>query len=201
MALVHPRGAMTNWRKILRGAFRMSLIWGAGWFMVGMGIELVHNIWPNPVGRMVDIWPAALGLPAFASGMAFSTLLGIIGRRRKFSELSLPGFTALGAAGGVVASLFPAAMVASGLASINAPYTVWQVTTSLMGPVALLGAASAAGTLMMARRAESEAFPSATETPATGRFTDHDALEVRSGTGEVLPHRSPKSTVHRAIPR
>lgn len=146
---------MKNWLKRIRSALRMGLIWGTGWALVGLLIELVHNVWPNPLGSLVDIWPAALGGPAFLGGLAFSTLLGIAGRHRKFSELSLPGFAALGAAGGVLVSLVPALLVAVGLASLKAPYTLWQVVVPMMVPFALVGATSAAGSLMLARRAES----------------------------------------------
>lgn len=144
-----------SWLRRVRGAFRMGLIWGAAWALVGFFIELIHNVWPNPLGSLVDIWPAALGIPAFFGGLAFSTLLGIVGRHRRFAELSLPGFAALGAVGGVLVSLGPALMVAVGLASIHGEYTVWQVTAPMMVPLALVGASSAAGSLALARRAES----------------------------------------------
>jgi hypothetical protein len=135
----------------------MGLIWAAVWVLVGFLIEGIHDVWPTPLGSLVDIWPAALGGPAFLGGVAFSMLLGIAGRRRRFEELSLPGFAALGAAGGALVSLVPALMVAVGFARIHGPRTVWQVTASLMVPFALVGAVSAAGSLVLARKGEARA--------------------------------------------
>jgi hypothetical protein len=36
---------------------------------------------PNPLGSLVDIWPAVLAIPGFFGGLAFSTVLGIAGPR------------------------------------------------------------------------------------------------------------------------
>ena len=70
---------MKDWRRRIRGAFGMALIWGAVGFIAGFGIEIIHNIWPNPIGRSVDIWPAALGLPGFFGALLFSAVVGIVG--------------------------------------------------------------------------------------------------------------------------
>jgi hypothetical protein len=166
---------MKSWMRRVRGAVRMGLIWAAGWALVGMLIELVHNVWPNPLGSLVDIWPAALGLPAFFGGLTFSTLLGIAARRRRFAELSLPRFAALGALGGVLVSLGPALLVAVGLASIKEPYSLWQVTLTMMVPIALVGATSAAGSLALARRAESRESLAAGENAAEMELAEVEA--------------------------
>ena len=102
---------MNKWLRRLRGAFGMALSWGVTAFLVGMGIELVHKVWPNPLGAWVDIWPAALALPAFFGGLGFSVVLGIAGRRRRFDELSLSGFASWGAVSGLLVSLIPAVLV------------------------------------------------------------------------------------------
>lgn len=143
---------MKNWLRRIRGALGMGLTWAVAGFLAGMGIELLHNIWPNPLGSAVDIWPAALAYPGFFGGVAFSTVLGIAGRRRRFDELSLPRVAAWGAAGGLLVSLIPAAMVAVGLATPNVP--LWQITAALVGPFTAGGAAAAAGSLALARMAE-----------------------------------------------
>jgi len=143
---------MGRWLRRIRGAVGMGLTWGVGGFIVGFGIEMIHNVWPTPLGSMVDIWPAALGFPAFFGGVVFSTVLGIVGRRRRFDELSLPKFAAWGAVGGLIVSLIPAAMVATGLATPNIP--LWQITAALVGPYALGSATAAAGSLALARMAE-----------------------------------------------
>lgn len=145
---------MKKWLKPIRAAFKMGLTWAAGWALVGFAIELVHNAWPNPLGSMVDIWPAALAGPAFISGLLFSSLLRMAARRRRFEELSLPGFAVLGGAAGALVPMVPAIMVAVDFASIHGPYTMWQVFGPMLAPCALLGAASAAGSLVLARKAE-----------------------------------------------
>lgn len=143
---------MRTWLKRLRGVLGMGLTWGVVGFLAGAFIELIHNIWPNPLGAAVDIWPAALAYPGFLGGVAFATVLGIAGRSRRFDELSLPGVALLGAVGGALVSLIPAAMVALGWATPSVP--VWRITVALLGPCTLGGALAASGSLVLARMSE-----------------------------------------------
>lgn len=138
---------MKNWLRRVRGAIGMGLTWAVGWAFVGFGIELVHNIWPNPVGSLVDIWPAALAYPAFLGGLVFSVVLGIAGRRRRFDELSIPRFAAWGAVGGLLLGLLPASLAAVG--TMGAPEAV-----TIVAAVTLLSTISASGSLALARMAE-----------------------------------------------
>ncbi len=110
---------MKSWLRRIRGAVGMGLTWAFTGALVGAGIELIHNIWPNPLGSAVDIWPAMLAYPGFVGGVVFSVVLGIAARRRRFDELSLPQFALWGAVGGALLSLVPAALVALGLATPN----------------------------------------------------------------------------------
>jgi len=160
---------MSGWLRRSRGAFGMGLIWGVGGFLAGLGIEIVHNIWPNPLGAMVDIWPAVLGYPAFVGGVAFSTVLALVGRRRRFDELSLPRFAACGAVGGLIVALIPAAMVTIGLATPNVP--LWQITAALVGPFALGGAIAASGSLALARLSKDRELIDASRDVAAGELT------------------------------
>lgn len=130
----------------IRAAVGMGLTWAVGWALVGFGIELIHNIWPNPVGALVDIWPAVLAYPAFFGGLAFSTVLGVAGRRRRFDELSLPRFAAWGALGGLLLGLLPAALALTGAATLTGAVVV-------VGAITLLSTVSAGGSLMLARMA------------------------------------------------
>jgi len=136
---------MSRLRRV-RAAVGMGITWAVAWALLGFGIELVHNIWPNPVGALVDIWPAALALPAFFGGLAFSAVLGIAGRRRRFDELSLPRFATWGALGGVLLGLIPGVLVAAGPASVAEAAVV-------VGAVTLLTTVSASGSLLLARTA------------------------------------------------
>ena len=147
---------MKSFLRRVRGALGMGLTWAVSWFVVGMVIELVHNIWPNPLGYMVDIWPAVLAYPAFVCGVVFSVMLGIVARRRRFDELSLPQFALWGAVGGALVSLVPVAMVALGLATATG--SLWTTTAAVLGPVTILSAISSVGSLALARRAEVRAL-------------------------------------------
>jgi hypothetical protein len=105
-----------------------------------------------PMGWFVAVFDAplpALAVPGFFAGAAFATVLGIAGRRRRFEELSLPRFTAWGALGGLLLSAIPVAAAVS-TAGV-APLAV------AVGTLTGLSAASAAATLVLARKAEDRA--------------------------------------------
>jgi hypothetical protein len=128
---------MSNvWRR-LRGALGLGLLWGAGGVLVGGVIELILNILPGPdLFLGVDIWPIALGLPLFLAGLLFSLVLWMTERRRRFDELKLPKFAALGVLGGVALGGLVGVPVA-GIVVLGALSGTW-----------------AAGSLALARRAE-----------------------------------------------
>ncbi len=167
---------MKKWLRRIRGALGLGLTWGIVGFVIGMGIELIHNIWPNPLGSAVDIWPAVLAYPGFLGGVAFSTVLGIAGRRKRFGELSLPRFAAWGAAGGLIVSLIPAAIVAMGLATSSIP--AWQITAGLAAPFMLGGAIAASGSLALARLAEDRAVVAASKELADLGLTEEESREL-----------------------
>lgn len=172
---------MKTWLRRIRGAVGMGLTWALGGALVGFGIELIHNVWPNPLGSLVDIWPAVLAYPAFLGGVIFSVVLGIAGRRRRFDELSLPRFAAWGALGGLLASLFPAGLVALGLATPNVP--LWQITLGLAVPLTTGSAMAAAGSLALARMAEDRELLDAGEDVAEVGLTREEARELLGGEG------------------
>jgi len=133
----------------------MGLTWAIGWALVGFAIEAIHNVWPNPLGSLVDIWPAVLAYPAFLGGVVFSAVLGVAGRQRRFDELSLPRFAVWGAVGGLLVGLIPAVMILVGWAHLTRPAeTVWRIIAMMSGASALLSSVSATGSLALARRVE-----------------------------------------------
>ena len=154
----------------------MGLTWGITGFLAGMVIELIHNIWPNPLGAMVDIWPATLGFPGFSGGVAFSAVLGVVGRSRRFDELSLARFAVWGALGGLIVSLVPAALVILGLGTPNIP--LWQITASLVVPFTLGGAAAASGTLAIARLSDDRELLKAGENVADVGLTVEETCKL-----------------------
>lgn len=127
---------MPGWMKKVRGAIGMGVVWAVAWAVIGGG--LMEGIFDRD-GRMVDMWPQLLGIVGFLGGVMFSGILGFAAGRRRFDELSVPQFTAYGALGGAVLGGF--GLFAGGPAVFVA--------------VATLGcAAAAAGTLVVARKAE-----------------------------------------------
>jgi len=170
-----------TWLRRIRAAVGMGLTWAVGGALIGSGIELIHNVWPNPLGSLIDIWPAALGLPGFFGGVVFSTVLAIAGRRHRFDELSLPGVAAWGALGGLIVSLIPAALSALGIITPNVP--VWQITAALVGPLTLGSAAAASGSLALARMADDRELLEAGRDVADVGLSAEEARELIGGSG------------------
>jgi hypothetical protein len=145
----------------------MGLTWAAGWAVFGLLVGVTSLLLPGlPWDAFFEIFDAplpALAVPGFVGGALFSVVLGIAARRRRFEQLSLPRFTVWGAVGGLLLSLVPVAMVAAGLATASGgSIGLWRLTAIIAGPLALLSAGSAAGTLVLARKAERRALPGAT---------------------------------------
>ncbi len=173
----------------IRGAIGMGLTWAFGWAIAGVSIGAASLLLPGPaLDWFFEIFDAplpALAVPGFFGGMFFSAVLGIAGRRRRFAELSLPRFAAWGAVGGILLSLFPAALVAVGLASVEGSDTsLWRATAVISGPFTLLSAASASATLLLARRAEDRALLAHREDRADARIGEGRAAgRIDAGMG------------------
>lgn len=149
---------MTNGLRRIRGAVGMGLTWAAGWAVAGMLIGVASKLLPGlPWDSFFDVFDAplpAMAIPGFFGGVLFSIVLGIAARRRKFDELSVPRFAAWGAVGGLLLSLLPTALMAVGLATPGPGVDIVKSTAVVGVPFILLSAASAAGSLMLARKAE-----------------------------------------------
>jgi hypothetical protein len=155
------RGAqMGTWLRRIRGAIAMGVIWGLGWGLGGLTIGVASRLFPglpwwDTFFKYFDAPLPALALPGFLAGMFFSVVVGIAGRRRRFSELSIRSFALWGAVGGVFVTFIPAMMVGVGLGSLNIPTREFlTVLTVAAVPAALLSSTFAAGYLAIARRAE-----------------------------------------------
>lgn len=134
---------MKKWWRRLRAALGMGAIWGIIWGLVG---GFVMEAIVDPHGRIGDMWPPFFAMLGFVGGSLFSVMLWISEGRRRFDELSLPRFTGLGALGGLL-------MGASAASDLNAAAPSWARIVVLVAPP-ILCAASAASTLMLARKAE-----------------------------------------------
>lgn len=154
---------MGQWLRRLRGAMGMGLTWGIAWALGGLLFGLLSTLGParfwNAIFAVFDAPLPALAIPGFVGGVLFSLVLGTLGRRRRFEELSLARFAAWGALGGLLLALVPAALVLVGLAHLGRPdASLLTLTLALGVPFMTLSAASASGTLWLARKAQGQAL-------------------------------------------
>ena len=139
-----------RWLRMVRGAIGMGLTWAAGWFGAGMIVRLI-------VGSGTGDLPIPIRFALFGlfAGVTFSGFLRLAAGRRRFDELSLGRFTGWGAVGGLIMY----GILAATAGPAGEPL--------MLAPVlALAGAASAAGTLSLARKAEGAAALDAESEPA-----------------------------------
>jgi hypothetical protein len=151
---------MTRWLRRIRAAVGMGLIWGVGWAIVGGAI--MEGI-VDPHGKILDMWPQTLAIPGFLCGAGFSVMLGIAASGRRFDELSLPRFGALGAGTGLLLGV---------LAAVTGPASLplWLRVAAVTAPLAILSAASAAASLALARLGERRALRAAGTEDAGARL-------------------------------
>lgn len=169
---------MSDWLRRIRGALGLGLTWAVLGALMGGAIELLHNIWPNQLGAAVDIWPMALAVPGLLGGVAFSGMLAIAGRHRRFDELSLGRVALWGAAGGVIVALIPAGLVLIGAGTANVP--VWSIVNALAGPLAVGGAVAAAASLAMARTVDDRQLLEESQDVAATGLTPEEKRELLS---------------------
>lgn len=164
---------MRRWLLRLRGAIGMGLTWAFAWAMVGLLIGVAMEFFGLPMGWFVQVFDAplpALAVPGFVSGAAFSTVLGIAGRRRRFDQLSLPRFTLWGALGGLLVGLLPLLVAGPGIPPVS--------IVVVLGTLTVLSAASAAGSLALARMAEDRELLDAGADTAEVGLTEREAREL-----------------------
>ena len=145
---------MAKWLRRIRAAVVMGLIWAVGWAVVGGAV--MEGI-VDPHGKILDMWPQTLAIPGFLCGAIFSVVLGIAASGRRFEELSLSRFGALGAVAG---------LLLGGLAAATGPASLplWLRAAVVLAPLTILSAASATASLAVARLAERRArLPAGTD--------------------------------------
>ena len=138
---------MKKWQRRLRGALGTGLTWAMAWF--GAGLVLLLIVGPDAA----DVpFPLGFGMLGFLAGATFSIILGFAGSGRRLEQMSIPRFAGWGGGAGLLLSgMF--ALVAA-LLGETTPLTHLPV----LAPVfALAGAASAAGSLALARGARDRA--------------------------------------------
>ena len=157
---------MAKWVRRIRSAVVLGLTWATVWFAAGLVLLLVVGF-----GAADVPFPLFFGLLGFLAGATFSLLLAVIERRRKFDQLSLSRSAGWGALGGLLLAI--ALVLVSGLGD----------EVLVLGPVfALSGAICAAGTLAVARWADTQTLLDAgIDAAPVGRGTE-EARERIGGT-------------------
>jgi hypothetical protein len=147
---------MRPWLRRIRGAIGMGLTWAVAWGAAGMltalGFVLVTGHRPDPPV------PLLFSVFGFVAGVLFSGVLGLVEGRRGFEEMSIRRFATWGAVGGFLlsATFVLAVSLAGDLAFLK--------NLVVVGPVfAIAAAASAAGSLALARRAQHRELREPTE--------------------------------------
>lgn len=135
---------MRSWRRRIRGAVLMGLTWAVVWAPIGLLIGFIVD----RDGSMDEPWIAVGALPGFFAGGIFSILLGVVGRRQKFEGFSLRKFATWGAGAGLIMGVSPFL-----LGSANSALPSWFPAV-VIGSITVLGSASAAASLLLARKAE-----------------------------------------------
>jgi hypothetical protein len=137
---------MEKWLRRIRGAIGMGLTWALAWFSAGMVLLVIGLLF----GVTADVpFPVGFGMLGFFAGVTFSGVLGVLGGRRRFDEISLPRFAGWGAAGGFLLSTIFVSVVTL----VDDPTFISNLV--VLGPIfAVAGAGCAAGSLALARKAE-----------------------------------------------
>jgi hypothetical protein len=138
---------MGKWARRIRGALGMGVVWGTAWMGAGLVMMLTFLLTTGSTGADVP-YPLGFGLLGFLAGVVFSVVLGLVERHRRFDQMSLPRFGAWGAAGGALLS--GGFVVAVSL--VDGPAFLWNLL--FLAPIlSAAGAVCAAGSLVLARRA------------------------------------------------
>jgi hypothetical protein len=164
---------MKNWLRRIRGALLMGITWAVLWAPVGLLIGMIVD----PTGAMDEPWIAVGTFPGFLGGVMFSIVFGIAARRRKLGELSIKRVAGWGIVAGLVIGSLPFLLGDQG-PNVE---RVWLVPLIVVSSITVLSAASAAGTLALAQRAERRELLDAKVDVSDIGLTDAEKRELLGG--------------------
>lgn len=141
---------MSRWLRKIRGAVLMGIIWALVWAPFGVLISFIVD----PDGSMDEPWLLIGAYPGFLCGVIFSVVLGIAERNRGVDELPFRRVAAWGAIAGLALGLLPATLIEP-----DGAISKWLLGLAIAGPMTLLGAGSAAGSLALAKKGEARELP------------------------------------------
>lgn len=187
---------MTGWARRLRGALGTGLVWAAGWAIAGIGIGVTSLLPWHPFERFLQVMDAplpAMAIPGFVAGLFFSGVMGLAARRIRFKDLTTGQFVAWGAVGGALLVLFPFLLVAIGLASTEgSAHSAGSIISAIAPVFVALSSASAAGSLLIARRAGDRATVESGEAPTHALGGGQPELDVRQAMQDRHADRIPR---------
>ena len=149
---------MRKWLRRIRGAVGMGVMWAAAWSAVGGVPRWVFGFNPDAP------FPLIFGVLGFIAGVTFSGLLVLAEGRRRFDQMSLPRFAGWGAMGGLLLSALFAKAASLG----------WGDVLALAPTLAIVCAACASASLVLARRAERNELVDASGDTAEGTLAGRD---------------------------
>jgi hypothetical protein len=132
-----------------RAAVLTGLTWAISWAPVGILAALVVD----PTNRMDEPWLLIFAIPGFIGGVLFSAVLASRARGQSLLDLSPRRVGLWGAAAGLVTGAVPF-FIGEPAGSIPLPL----LAATVMSTVGGLSAISAAGSLVLAQRAQRQAL-------------------------------------------
>jgi hypothetical protein len=129
-----PADVTNGWFSGMRGAAALLLVWTVGW---GLGFGGLAEVFVDPDGKVLDIWPAEMAIPGFVGGVVFAILVSLAEWRRPFAEITLPRFTFWGVLSGLALGILTA--------TTGGPIPLELTDRQLIGLGAALGAVAGLG--------------------------------------------------------
>jgi hypothetical protein len=167
---------MRLWLRVGRGMIGTGLTFAAG---VGLVVSIVGGlVWLGQGVTTIELMRAVgkFSVVSFLLGVAFSGILAVAARGRRFRKLSLPLVGATGAGAGLAYWIF---LALNGGRSWSTPIAILNFIVLI-----LMGAGSATAMLLIARRAGS-ALDSGDELPMLRAAEEEIMPERRDSTVEV----------------
>src|SRR5262245_32636705 len=154
---------MRNWIRSIKGAIGIGLTWAAAWMPIGALTAFGLWVVLDPImtygqkqmglGAFMGMSAAIFGVLGFVAGCIFFAVLRITEGRRTFEQLTLPRFAAWGGIAGLLLGASAALTTFAGAGLQLIPDAIASIVATL------LGAASAAGSLAVARKAGDDTAP------------------------------------------
>jgi hypothetical protein len=158
---------MKSWLRTIRGVLGMGVTWAIGWGAAGalFGAVFYPTTMDLPLGPAEAAYRAAMsfGSLGFIAGGLFSVGVRIADGRRRFDQLAIPRFAAWGAVGGCMLGGLLILLLGRLPPSEFLPGEFLTIASWTTMVSTLLGAASAAGTLAIARRSDDHSLLEASE--------------------------------------